>query len=125
MAITNITLDATKIGQVISPAPDGFVVKLMMTKSQTPAWQQEHHLAFPYPRGRWTSGRLVLTDLGGAGQRVFNFSTQSGALTGGHVVMSGGQSFQYRGDLLLECCPLGQVWELSLSDVPVRSQQAA
>jgi hypothetical protein len=125
MATTKITLNDTLVGQVVSPFPDGFVVRLMMTQSQWPARQQEHHLAFPYPRGRWTSGRFVLTDLGGAGQRVFNFASQHGVLTGGHVLLTGGQSFQYRGDLLLECLPTGQEWELSISDVPVVRAEAA
>ena len=73
MATTTIILNDTLVGTVISPFPDGFVARLMLTQSQQPAWQQEHRLALPYPRGRWTSGRFVLTDQGGAGQRVFNF----------------------------------------------------
>ena len=124
MATTTITLDATKIGQIISPAPDGYVTRMMMTRSQTPAWQVENWVDFPPPHGTWTSGRLVLTDQGGSGQRVFNFSTQTGALVAGHVVMSGGQAFQYRGDLLLECCPASQAWEIQISDIPIVARAA-
>jgi hypothetical protein len=119
MAITRATINDTMIGTVISPFPDGFIAKMTMLKSQSPAWQKEHHLAFPYPRGRWTSGRVVLTELGGAGQRVLNFASQYGALTGGHVLLTNGQSFRFRGDLLLECLPRNQVWEIDFSDVPV------
>lgn len=124
MTTTTVTIDATMIGTIISPGPDQFVTRLMLTRPQQPAWQQEHHFPLPYPRGRWTSGRFVLTDLGGSGQRVFNFSTQTGALVAGHVVMSGGQAFQYRGDLLLECCPASQAWEIQISDIPIVARAA-
>jgi hypothetical protein len=124
MAITSITLDATMVGTIISPAPDGYVTRLMLTRSQQPPYQTENWIDLPYPRGRWTSGRFVLTDQGGSGQRVFNFSTQTGALVAGHVVMSGGQAFQYRGDLLLECCPASQAWEIQISDIPIVARAA-
>jgi hypothetical protein len=113
------------VGQVISPFPDGFIAKLVMIKSQWPAWQQENFLVAPYPHGQWKSGRFVLRDLGGAGRRLLNFASQHGVLTGGQTLLASGQSFGFRGDLVLECCPLGQEWEIDFSDVPVRSQQAA
>ena len=122
--VTTITLTDSMVGTVISPAADGFITKMTMTQAQWPAWQQENHFAFPLPRGRWTSGRLVLTDLGGVGRRVFNFATQHGVFFGSRVLMNGG-SIGFRGDLFLEAIPKGQEWEVDFSDVPVRSQQAA
>lgn len=126
MATTTVILDATMVGTVISPGPDQFVVKMVMTQSQWPPYQVESHLPFPLPFGTWRSGRFVLRDLSGAGMRVINISTQFGAFAngGGHALMTNGQTFQFRGDLILECLPTGQVWEIDFSDVPV-AQQAA
>jgi hypothetical protein len=119
MAITKATITDTMIGTVVSPFPDGWVTRMAMTQAQSPAWQTENHFAFPLPFGTWRSGRFVLRDLGGAGMRVINVSTQCGALTGGYAILTNGQSFRYRGDLLLECLPQNQEWEIDFSDVPV------
>lgn len=123
MATTTITLTGANVGTVVSPFPDGFVVKMVLTKSQSPAWQQENHFAFPYPHGQWRTGRFVIRD--GAGHRLVNLSTQTGALTSGHALMTAGQQFAYSGDLVLEALPKGQEWEISLSDVPVHALRAA
>lgn len=124
MAITTVTITDALIGTIVSPGPDQFITRLVMTQSQWPTWQQEHHLALPYPHGRWTGGRFVLRDLGGAGQRVFNFATQHGVFVGSRILMNDA-SIGFRGDLLLECLPRGQEWEVDFSDVPVSVQQAA
>lgn len=113
MTTTTITLDDTMSGTVISPFADGFLTRLEMTKSQSPAWQQECFL--PYPFNRWSGGRFCLRDARGV---VFNFATQSGALFASRVMLNGA-SYAYVGDLYLECAIRGQEWELDCSDVPV------
>ena len=110
--ITTIQITDANAGTVISLFPDGFITKMTMTKSQQPAYQIEHHLPLPYPAGRWTGGRFVLRDRGGAGRRLINVSTQHGALTSGPILMAAGQQFAYSGDLILEAIPKGQEWEI-------------
>jgi hypothetical protein len=117
--ITTVIIDATMVGQVISPRPDQFITRMVMTESQQPPLQVENWVDLPPPHGRWTSGRVVLTDLGGAGRRLLNFATQYGVFFGSTVLMTGGQNFRFRGDLVLECLPQNQVWEIDFSDVPV------
>ena len=125
MTTTTVILNNSMVGTIVSPGPDQFVTKLTMTKSQWPPFQVESHLPFPLPFGKWTSGRFVLRDGGGAGRRLINISTQTGALTSGDVLMAAGQAFAFRGDLVLECCSRGQVWEVDFSDTAVTSLRAA
>ena len=125
MAATKITLNDTLVGQIVSPFPDGFITRMVLMQSQTPAWQPECWIDLPYPHGTWRSGRFILRDLSGAGKRLINVSTQVGCFSGGHVLMAAGQAFQFRGDLILECLPRNQVWEIEFSDVPVYALRAA
>ena len=127
MTITTIVLNDTMIGSIISPGPDQFVTRLTMTKAQWPAWQQECWLPLPPPHGLWASGRFVLRDRAGSGVRMVSVCTQHGGVfQGGNTLMTAGQSFQFNGDLTLECLARGQEWEIDFSDVPVtRADQAA
>jgi hypothetical protein len=116
--ITEVLINDTMSGTVISPFPNGFLTKLQMKQGQEPAWQQESYL--PYPFNRWTGGRFVLKDATGV---LFNFATQNGALFASRILLNG--SYAYRGDLFLECALKGQIWQMSISDTPVIRSQAA
>jgi hypothetical protein len=118
--ITTITLDDSKIGTVVSPAPDGYLNRLEKTQGQWPAFQVEDWSDFPYPFGTWRAGRFVLRE--GNGRRLYNFASQINA-----PVILVGANIQFRGDLTLECLPRGEIWRLDISDVPTaaRSQWAA
>jgi len=118
MAITTVVVNDALVGTIIGP-PDGYITRIVMTKGQEPAWQQENFIATPFPDGRWLNGRFVLRDQGGAGRRVISFATQYGVLFADRTLMTSGQSFRFSGGLLLECLPVGQEWEVDFSDVPV------
>lgn len=125
MAVTSIILTDALVGTIVSPGPDQFVTRLEKTRSQWPPYQVENWFSFPLPYGTWRAGRFALRDRGGAGARLINVSSQVGCLTGANALMTNGQSFQFRGDLVLECLPAGEEWQIDFSDVPVLVQQAA
>jgi hypothetical protein len=121
--ITEVLINDTMSGTIISPAPDQFITRLEMTRSQVPAWQQEHYLGYPF--NLWTAGRFVLKDARGV---LFNFATQPGGIFIGATVLlnsGSGVSIAYQGDLFLECALRGQEWRMDISDVPVTRSQAA
>jgi hypothetical protein len=114
--ITEIRIDDTLTGAVVSPAPNQFITSLQMVTPPNPAYQVENCL--PYPFNRWTSGRFVLRD---ARRVLFSFSISHGGVGGGVIpgMALHGASIPYLGDLVLGCSPRAAVWLLGVSDIPV------
>jgi hypothetical protein len=110
---TTVTLDATLIGTVISPAPDQWIIALEMVSGPSPPGQIESYL--PYPFDRWTGGRFVLNDSAAWPKAVFSFNPTFAGTSGSEFFH--GPALRYRGDLILEACPVGPAWSLTTSDV--------
>jgi hypothetical protein len=118
MTTTTITLDDTKLGAIVSPVVDGYIVRLEKTQNQWPPYQLESWFEWPSPHGVWR-GRFVLRD---AARRIISFNSQT---TSGVFLV--GASIRYLGNLTLESLARGEAWRLDISDVPTvaRSRWAA
>ena len=119
MTIVTVTLDDTKIGTIVG-APDQYITRFELVRSQSPVYQIDGWQVLPYPHGDFGGGgRLILREGDGLGRRILNFNPtyhQSPALNGA--------SLRYWGGLMLESCPKGAEYRLDLSDTPVISQAA-
>jgi hypothetical protein len=112
MAETVIVLDASLSGTVIATAP-GWITKLEMTRQPDPPAQVECYLPFPF--NRWSSGRFVLNDTAAWPPAMFSFNPTFSGTPGDEFFR--GPGVQFRGDLFLECCPVGAEWAMTVSDV--------
>jgi len=114
MATTTIQIDAAKMGEVISAAPDQWITALEMTKGPNPPGQVENYL--PYPWDRWIGGRFVLRDTAVALRPMFSLNPMHSGVPGSEFFH--GPAIKFWGDLVLECCPIGSEWSLTVSDSP-------
>lgn len=118
--ITTLTLDATMIGQMIG-APDQYINRLEVLSAPSPAWQADGWQASPHPHGSFANGgKFVLRDQEGLGRPLLAFNPTYAPTPVFH-----GASMRYHGNLFLENCPKGAVYELAISDVPVKAWSAA
>lgn len=114
MAIVDLALDDSFIGQTIGPAGGGFLVDLTQIKAgrtETPCFSES--------RQHWVSAYIQLR-----GSRDFRdlfclcpsqspAPPQSTSSRHSHVVNN---SLPYVGDLQVRCLPKGSLWEIALSD---------
>lgn len=110
MALTELVIDETYVGQVIGP-PDAFLVNLTMTTRpagyEIPQWDEG--------RMRWLTSYFVLKGTGDT-RDIFSACPEQGGVFGGFWL--GNASLPYRGQLQVVACPKGSEWAVSISDIP-------
>jgi hypothetical protein len=108
----DFTLTDADVGRAVGPQ-DGFLVAQRQTQNQTanevPEWDNG--------RGVWRSAYFVLRGSNDH-QAIFCTSPQSGGTVDPAKVWVVNQSLRYHGDLIVQSCPRGSQWALTLSDVP-------